>query len=216
MSSWVPLEANPELFHAWSAKLGLDTQECEFYDVYGLDEELLSMVPQPVHAVLLLFPLSPKIEERHRSEDETYAESLLASEILWFKQTIGNACGTIGLLHAIANSPANTCILPDTPLAHLLDQARKTTPEHRTMLLQDSTALKSAHAAIAGEGQTVAPEAQDPVNLHFVAFVRGSKGQLWELDGRRKGPVERPMHVPHATDLLRVVAQFVQTYYVCY
>ncbi|WFD43673.1 ubiquitinyl hydrolase 1 [Malassezia psittaci] len=167
MSSWVPLEANPELFHEWSAKLGLDTQKCDFHDVYGLDEELLGMVPQPVHAVLLLFPLSPKIEERHRSEDETYAESLLASEILWFKQT-------------------------------------------------DSAALKSVHATIAGEGQTAAPEAEDPVNLHFVAFVRGSTGQLWELDGRRKGPIERPMHVPHATDLLRVVAQFVQTYYVSY
>ena len=29
------------------------------------------------------------------------------------------------------------------------------------------------------------------MDLHFVAFVKGVDGRLWELDGRRKGPLER-------------------------
>lgn len=33
----------------------------QFVDVYGMDPELLSMVPRPVCAVLLLFPITEKV-----------------------------------------------------------------------------------------------------------------------------------------------------------
>lgn len=88
MTSWVPLEANPELFGAWSAQLGLDTQQSTFHDIFGLDEELLAMVPQPVHAVLCLLPLTPNIEARHRSEDAAYTQPQGADKVLWFEQTV--------------------------------------------------------------------------------------------------------------------------------
>lgn len=29
------------------------------------------------------------------------------------------------------------------------------------------------------------------MDLHYVCFVRGDDGTLWELDGRRKGPLNR-------------------------
>lgn len=73
----------------------------------------------------------------------------------------------------------------------MLRDAEKLEPVQRADLLYESKALESAHADAARLGDTAAPEAADDVDLHFVAFVRGVDGTLWELDGRRKGPLSR-------------------------
>lgn len=41
--------------------LGLPAEEAECSDVYGLDEELLAMIPKPVLAVLFLYPLTSEV-----------------------------------------------------------------------------------------------------------------------------------------------------------
>ena len=41
--------------------LGVPEEEVEFNDVYGLDEELLEMVPKPVLAVMFLFPYTAQV-----------------------------------------------------------------------------------------------------------------------------------------------------------
>jgi ubiquitin carboxyl-terminal hydrolase L3 len=41
-------------------KMGVPV-EWEINDVYGLEEELLMMLPQPVLALLLLFPINDKV-----------------------------------------------------------------------------------------------------------------------------------------------------------
>lgn len=48
-----------ELQFLWG--LGLPEDEAECCDVYGLDEELLEMVPKPVLAVLFLYPITAKV-----------------------------------------------------------------------------------------------------------------------------------------------------------
>lgn len=85
MSQWVPLEANPELFTSWCSALGLDTSHKSFHDVFGFDDDLLAMVPQPVFALLFLFPLTDNVEERHRADDAARSSP---DGLLWFKQTV--------------------------------------------------------------------------------------------------------------------------------
>ena len=94
-------------------KLGLSSS-FSFHDVYSLDDSsLLDFVPRPAHAVLLVFPVSKEYEFARVSEDESlpdYEGSGPDEEVLWFKQTIGNACGMMGLLHLACNGGARELI----------------------------------------------------------------------------------------------------------
>lgn len=51
--------------------------------------------------------------------------------------------------------------------------------------------MESAHQAAATGGDTAAPAADDNIDLHYVCFVKSEQNHLWELDGRRKGPLNR-------------------------
>jgi ubiquitin carboxyl-terminal hydrolase L3 len=64
-------------------------------------------------------------------------------------------------------------------------------PIERADLLYESEALESAHQAAASGGDTAAPNANDNVDLHYVCFVKSENNHLWEMDGRRKGPLDR-------------------------
>lgn len=225
---WIPLESNPDVITEFAGRIGLDTAQFSFHDVFGLDPEvrvqqtrwcsvgrtvwwfvhgvlpgqahthrggaqqlalrrgeplahshrahrvdvllgsrrlshqLLAMVPQPVLAVLLLFPITKESDEadkkgapcvglcaarrtlaRDLAQQCTMAWMRLAQppdagtcardvtpttadaerqaaagagdaaaqpaqqqplQPYYMKQTIGNACGTIAMLHAIGNN----------------------------------------------------------------------------------------------------------------
>jgi len=93
--------------------LGLSTG-LSFHDVFSIDEpSLLEFVPRPAHALLLIFPVS-QVYEKHRFEEdqsrEVYDGSGPNEPVIWYKQTIGNACGLIGLLHAVSNGEARSQI----------------------------------------------------------------------------------------------------------
>lgn len=85
-----------------------------FHDVYGIsDPDLLAFVPRPAYALLLVFPVSSTYEKFRRREDEgrqEYDGSGEGEEVMWFKQTIRNACGLIGLLHGVSNGPVTEFI----------------------------------------------------------------------------------------------------------
>ena len=87
-------------------KLGLSS-ELSWHDVYSLDDpSLLAFVPRPAHALLLVFPVSSAYETARIEEDSSlpdYTGTGYEEEVLWFKQTIGNACGLMGLIHATCN-----------------------------------------------------------------------------------------------------------------
>lgn len=188
----IPLESNPSIFNSLAKKLGL-SPVLQFHDVYSLtDKDLLAFLPQPVYGVILLFPLTEGYEKyRHdadREEGEYDNEKL--DDVKWFKQTIGNGCGLYALLHILANLPTdfvienlvlNKCLLSQLNLNLGVEETSKLVEQ-----LEQNIQLDSNYGV---QGQTEAPDANESVELHFISFVKGQDNHLYELDGRRAGPV---------------------------
>uniref|UniRef100_A0A8C1DY61 Ubiquitin carboxyl-terminal hydrolase n=2 Tax=Cyprinus carpio TaxID=7962 RepID=A0A8C1DY61_CYPCA len=186
---WLPLEANPEVMNQFLRQLGL-VPTWQFGDVYGLDAEVLSLVPRPVCAVLLLFPITEKYET-FRQEEEAKIKAQgqeLSSDVYFMKQTIGNACGTIGLIHAVANNQRYLEFEPNSPLKAFLLTSAKMSPEEKAAFLEKDESIRVTHESSAQEGQTEAPSLDEKVDLHFIAFVN-VEGHLYELDGRKPFPI---------------------------
>lgn len=72
----------------------------------GFDPELLDFVPRPLAAVIFLYPITEKSEEfRHEEEARvTKREQDISPQVMFFKQTISNACGMMALIHSLANN----------------------------------------------------------------------------------------------------------------
>ncbi len=192
--AFIPLEANPELMTKLLRTLGL-SPALQIHDVYSLtDPDMLAFVPRPALALLLVFPVSAAYESHRLAEDtlaSPYAGKGADEPVLWFRQTIRNACGLMGLLHAASNGPARGFVEDGSDLDRIIKMAVPLGPEERARLLETEESLAKAHKAAAERGDTAAPDAQDDVELHYVCFVKTGDGRLWELDGRRKGPLER-------------------------
>merc|ERR1712093_178138 len=207
---WLPLEANPDIFQEWTGSLGLRPDQAQFTDIYGLDPDLLAFVPRPVYAVLMLFPVTAPYEKARKERDALVKDEAAPKDILFFKQTIGNACGTMGILHAMGNIPVN--LDESSALAQIFKDCKDKTPEERAAYLETSSHVEAAHSSAAQTGQSRVPDLQEDVDLHFSCFVAADvKGQqsLVELDGRRPGPI---VHGPIAGDLLESAAEVVRSY----
>ncbi|KAK4126227.1 cysteine proteinase [Parathielavia appendiculata] len=192
--AFIPLEANPELLTSLLHQLGL-SPALSIHDVYSLtDSALLAFIPRPALALLLVFPVSAAYESHRLAEDALqpeYAGKGEAEPVVWYRQTIRNACGLIGLLHAASNGEARGFVQEGSELDRLMREALPLAPAERARLLERDEALATAHRGVAEQGDTTAPDARDDVDLHYVCFVKGADGGLWELDGRRKGPLRR-------------------------
>ncbi|XP_061142289.1 ubiquitin carboxyl-terminal hydrolase isozyme L3 [Syngnathus typhle] len=187
--TWLPLEANPEVMTKFVSSLGMK-QSWQFGDVYGLDTEMLSMVPRPVCAVLLLFPITEKYEAFKQEEEERLKtqQPNVPTDVYFMRQTIGNACGTIGLIHAVANNLKHLEFESDSALKKFVDRTCEMSPQQRGVTLETDESIRVTHESSAQEGQTEAPSIDEKVNLHFIAFVNVG-GQLYELDGGKPFPI---------------------------
>lgn len=222
--SFIPLESNPEIFTHLIHKLGVSSQ-LEFQDVFSIDEpDLLAMLPRPVLALVLIFPST---ETYHRQIDEAeskrpeYTSNGGAEGVVWYKQTIYNACGLYAILHAISNDSARTfigaytayCILspdidivmtePGSCIADFINIGAPLAPEERALILEGSQDLDSAHAYAAKQGDSVVSEnPDDEVDHHSICFIKSGKNVLYEMDGENKGPLDRGVDSTEDEDLL--------------
>lgn len=183
--------------NALKTKLGL-SDELEFYDVWSLDDpSALAHIPRPALALLVIIPMTDAWQDERTAEDadkEDYAGVGDAEPVIWFKQTIGNACGSIGLLHSVINGPAQEYVRPGSDLEKLRRDAVPLRMADRAQMLHDSQPFDDAHASVVGLGDTAPTNDGNGFGhsgLHFVSFVKAADGILWELEGDRKGPINR-------------------------
>lgn len=72
----------------------------------------------------------------------------------------------------------------------LLQRAVPLAYRDRAKVVEDSAELEAIHTKMAQKGDTAVPEsAEDEVNHHYIGLVKSRSGQLYEMDGDRKGPV---------------------------
>lgn len=167
----------------------------QFHDIYSLDDpDGLAHIPRPALALLAIIPLTPAWDRARQAEDagklEPYVGSSSDDPVIWFKQTIGNACGSIGLLHCAINGPAAELITPGSDLDVLCSKAMPLDMNSRADMLYNSTAFERAHKAVESKGDSDVELRGLRDGGHFVAFVK-SGGKLWELEGSRRGALER-------------------------
>jgi hypothetical protein len=77
---WFPLESNPDLINKYIKGLGFDTSLYEFVDVFSTEDWALQMIPQPVVAIIMLYPLTEK-------QESCYDQDVLAlndTDKVWF------------------------------------------------------------------------------------------------------------------------------------
>ncbi|KAG6358168.1 hypothetical protein INS49_014052 [Diaporthe citri] len=191
---FLPLESNPDVFNRLIRSLG--SSHClEFQDVVSLDDP--DLLPHPALALILVFPTTDRYEDQRAAEDATRSDSECNTDenITWFMQTINNACGLYGILHALSNGPARDLVV---------DECASLLPHQRSSYLENSLELERAYMEVAVQGISTVPEnAEDEVDYHFVCFVKSHRnGHLYELDGDRKGPIDRGLVLAPEEDML--------------
>ncbi|CAI4043978.1 ubiquitin-specific protease YUH1 SKDI_10G2990 [Saccharomyces kudriavzevii IFO 1802] len=208
----IPIESNPVVFTEFAHKLGLK-KEWAFFDIYSLREiELLAFLPRPVKAIVLLFP----INENGKVSAIQQAPKPKDSDVLWFKQSIKNACGLYAILHSLSNN--QSLLEPGSDLTNFLkSQSKNITPKN---MFDDTTAdqfvlnVVKENTQTFSTGQSEAPEATADINLHYITYVE-ENGEIFELDGRNLGgPLCLGKSDPSGTDLVEqdLIRQRVASY----
>ncbi|KAG2178113.1 hypothetical protein INT43_003366 [Umbelopsis isabellina] len=204
---WLPLESNPEVWNKLVHKLGV-AEEWSYTDVFGLDPDLLAMVPQPVLAVLLLFPYTEKYAQFQAEEEArlTKLEQNISPNVYFIKQTISNACGMMALIHSIAN---NEKIVGPGVLQKFIHKTKHLSPDERAEFLEKYPEIADAHFEGASQGQTAAPNLEDDVDLHFICFVEADH-HIYELDGRKMFPINHGKCTNLLEGSAKVIKQFME------
>lgn len=174
------MEINPEMLNKLMQKLGVCEDWC-FVDVLGLEEDQLSAVPKACCGLMLLFPLT----QQHESFRKQQADGV-STDVYFLKQTVANSCGTVALLHVVANNKDKMSFSDGSALKKFLDDTAAVSVDERAKRFEENQVIKDAHNDIAAQGQC-RPEA-DAVNFHFIAFANVD-GHLYEFDGKMEGAV---------------------------
>ena len=71
---WFPLESNDSVMNKYIEGMGVDTSKVQFNEVLSMEDWALDMVPQPVHGVVMLYPIKD-VQEEYRKQQASGAPS---------------------------------------------------------------------------------------------------------------------------------------------
>lgn len=180
------MEINPEILNKLMKKVGV-LPTFKFVDVLGFEKDYLKSFPHEVSAVMLLFPLTSQHNEFRKKQEDDQKDKEADAKVYFMKQTIGNSCGIVGVIHATSSNQDKLGFDKDSALKDFLDKSAGASPDERAKLLEGNKALQAAHNAIAAEGQCRPNE--DGVHFHLVVFT-AVNGHLYELDGLTAKPID--------------------------
>eukprot|EP00639_Heterosigma_akashiwo_P000924 CAMPEP_0194579906 /NCGR_PEP_ID=MMETSP0292-20121207/13849_1 /TAXON_ID=39354 /ORGANISM="Heterosigma akashiwo, Strain CCMP2393" /LENGTH=253 /DNA_ID=CAMNT_0039433079 /DNA_START=40 /DNA_END=801 /DNA_ORIENTATION=- len=207
---WFPLESNPDVMNSYIEKLGFPTDLLRWTDVFSTEDWALEMVPQPAQAVCMLFPIKD-VTEAHKEEERKRIEESgqeVSDNVYYMRQYVGNACGTVALLHAVGNQPG-VPLAEGSWLRGFMERTRALSPHDKAVAVENEDELDAAHndATAAGQSERQALDAQ--IETHFVCFVHVD-GHLYELDGRKAFPINHGPTCPETllADACRVIQEF--------
>ncbi|EER18440.1 conserved hypothetical protein [Perkinsus marinus ATCC 50983] len=186
---WLPLEANPEVMTDYARSLGLPSF-LHFTDVLSVEDWALEMVPQPVLAAVLLFPIKDSTEADDQRRIQAVKKEEIPASAYFTKQTVGNACGTIGIIHCMANIEGQCGVeyKEGSYINSLMRSTKSMSPDERAVYIEKDDKLEKAHREAENQGQSRPPAEDESVTTHFVAFTV-VEGELLEFDGRKTTPI---------------------------
>ena len=154
--SWFPLESNPTIMTTYLKSLGLITTTYSFQDIFSIEDWALELLTKPILGVLFVYPITEKQEEfRYLQQQQLETEMSISSElsdkfknVFFMKQIVGNACGTIALLHCIGNVKEKIEIISNSFLDRFFQTTKNMTPDEiaQVIFLSSSLSFFSSHS----------------------------------------------------------------------
>ncbi|KAI9827640.1 MAG: hypothetical protein M1819_006929 [Sarea resinae] len=191
------IESEPAFFNVTLKEFGV--KGIKVQEVFGLDAELLAMLPKPVYGLIFLF--------RWRQEDPDKHETSCPENVWFANQTVGNACASVALLNIVNN-------IPEIELGENLQQFKEFTRDfppplrgdqinnfefvkriHNSfarkmdMLNGDLTLKNQAKAKKTKVAYSNGDEDDETAGFHFIAFMP-IDNQVWKLDGLERQPLK--------------------------
>ena len=148
----------------------------------------------------MLYPLTEVQEEFRKKEAQDMTtmstdSAVSTSTDVWFtKQRIGNACGTIGILHTLgnlSNTMSEMTIQPNSWLQEFYSTTANSSPVEKAEILESNDDIEKHHDESTSNtalNQTSRGNIQDKVLTHFIS-VMNVNNVIYELDGRKTGPI---------------------------
>lgn len=206
---WLHLESNPDVMTSFLVDMGM-SPEWSVVDLIGIDEDVLGFVPQPVAAVIFLYPSS--VHDTTEEGDPSLNES-----VFFMKQMIRNACGTVALLHGVGNNLDKIELRENSPLKKYFQSSEKLSALERGIEFGKNSELRESHEVHAQQGQTTTPDFDDKIDNHFIALVERN-GRIYRLNGSKNGPVDHGPSSPDTFlyDAAAVCRQFIDKHPNCH